>query len=155
DSMRLARESVAAKAPLVRKHKDTKTQRHKGAPRITDFNAALLCAFVSWCLCVSNMLHPRYCAGTIPELILLDSVVLQHRQMEILNRCAIRQYDMLPSQFRLSIPATHDDVRLRIVVMQIAVTHIRPIHEYGVIQQRSISFRSPRHLRHKLRELLH
>src|SRR5262245_601726 len=39
---------------MAGKHKDTKAQRHKEAPRFVFFIAALLCAFVPLCLCVST-----------------------------------------------------------------------------------------------------
>jgi ankyrin repeat protein len=38
---------------MLRKHKDTKARRHKETPHIKFLDAAFLCAFVPWCLCVS------------------------------------------------------------------------------------------------------
>src|ERR1700733_13934449 len=100
-------------------------------------------------------LDPWDDARAVAELLALHPRLLQNRQMQIRNRRALRQHDMLPNELHFAVAAAHQDIRLRIVVMQVAVTHVRPVHEHRVIQQTSLPIRRFRHLLDECGELLH
>src|SRR5438067_724326 len=69
----------------------------------------------------TRLLDRRNHARAVAELIALHSRLLEQRQMEIRDRRAFRQHDMLTSELHLAVAAANHDVRLRIVVMQVAV----------------------------------
>src|SRR5215471_4849986 len=60
---------------------------------------------------------------------------------------------MLAAEPHLAVAASDQYVRLRIIVMAIAVAHVRSIHEDRVIEQRSLAIGYLRHLLYKCREL--
>jgi len=88
--------------------------------------------------------NSRNDAGAVAELVALNPGLLQYRQVEIRDGRALRQDDVLANELDFSIAATYEDIRFRIVVMQIAVAHVRPVHEHRVVEQTSRSIRSIR-----------
>ena len=57
--------------------------------------------------------------------------------MQIRNRCPLRQYDVLAAQLHPAGAAAHQDIGLGIVVVQVAVAHVRPVQQNRVVEQRS------------------
>src|SRR6185369_13772237 len=98
--------------------------------------------------------YARDRAGTVAELVALDSDLLKQCQVEIRDRCALGQHDMLADEFHLAVATTDQYVRLRVVVVPIAVAHVRSVHEDRMIEQRSLSIGCFRHLLNECRELL-
>src|SRR6187551_731436 len=96
-----------------------------------------------------RQLNSRNRSGTIAKLVTLDSNLLKQGQVEICDRRALRQHDMLTAELHFAVAATNQDVRLRVIVVPIAVAHVRSVHEDRVIEQRSLSVGYFRHLLHE------
>src|SRR6185436_16304448 len=68
--------------------------------------------------------HSRDHAGAVSELFPLDAHLLQDRQVQIRDRRAFRQREVLSAEFQLTVASSNKDVWLRVVVMQITVAHV-------------------------------
>jgi hypothetical protein len=77
----------------------------------------------------------------VAELVALHANLLQQGQVEISDRGTLRQHDMLAAELHPAGAAAHYDIRLRIVIVQVAVAHVRPVHENRVIEQRALAIR--------------
>src|SRR5580692_4625532 len=66
--------------------------------------------------CLRFTLDPWDDARAVAELLALHPRLLQNRQMQICNRRALRQHDMLANELHFAVAATHQNIRLRIVV---------------------------------------
>src|SRR5688572_3069280 len=78
-------------------------------------------------------------ARAVAERVAFDADLLKQREMEIRNRRTVRQHEMPAAELHLAAAAADDDVRLRVVVVPIAVAHVRSVHEDRMIQQRSLA----------------
>src|SRR5437763_4694907 len=111
----------------------------------------LYVAFVPFC---GYSLNARDRAGAVAELVAIHPDLLKQRQVEIRDRGALRQHDMPAAELHLAVAAADQYVRLRVVVVPIAVAHVRSVHEDRVIEQRSLAVGCFRHLLNESRELL-
>src|SRR5262249_47493114 len=68
-------------------------------------------------------------ARAVAELIALYPHLLEQRQVEIRDRRFLRQHDMLAAELHFSVAAADQDVRLWIVVVQVAIAHVRPVYK--------------------------
>src|SRR6187549_1612158 len=71
-------------------------------------------------------------ARAVAERVAFHADLLKQRQVEIRDRRALRQDDVPAAEFHLAVAAADDDVRLRVVVVSIAVAHVRSVHEHRV-----------------------
>src|SRR5579875_555249 len=65
------------------------------------------------------ILHARDRARAVAELVALHPDLLQNRQVQIRDRRALRQHNMLPQKLHLPRAAANQDIRLRIIVVQV------------------------------------
>src|SRR5882757_2460546 len=93
-------------------------------------------------------------AGAVPEALHLQTRLVQQREVQIGNRRAFGQLD-LPSPLERAGAAADQDVRQRIIAVQVAVGHVGAVEQHGVIQQRAFAVGGGGELRHELREPLH
>src|SRR5688572_13723684 len=93
-------------------------------------------------------------SGAVAELVAFHADLLQQRQMEIGDRRAFRQHQVLAARPQPAGAAADNDVRLRVVVVAVAVAHVRSVHEHRVIEQRTLTVRRLGHLRDEGRKLL-
>src|SRR5262245_14346372 len=93
-------------------------------------------------------------AGAVPEALHLQTRLVQQREVQIGNRRAFGQLD-LPSPLERAGPAADQDVRQRIIAVQVAVGHVGAVEQHGVIQELAFAVGCGGELRHELREPLH
>src|SRR6185503_19840566 len=93
-------------------------------------------------------------ARAVAEPVPFHADLLKQRQVEIRDRRALRQHDMPATEPHLAVTAADHDVRLRVVVVSIAVAHVRSVHEDRMIEQRSLTVWRLRHLLDEARKLL-
>src|SRR5215831_14015229 len=65
-------------------------------------------------------LHARYYAGAVAELIALQTGLLKQREVQIRDRRTLRQHDVLADDLHFAVSAADHDVRLGIIVVQVA-----------------------------------
>src|SRR5206468_8823888 len=89
-------------------------------------------------------LNLRNRPSAVAELVALDTDLLQQRQVEIRNRRFLWQHEVLAAEFHFAVPAANQDVRLRIVVVQVTIAHVRAEQKNGVVEQCSLPVRRRR-----------
>ena len=89
-----------------------------------------------------------------PKLSISRPALVQHREVQIRNRRAFGQLDLL-SPIERAGAAADQDVRHRIIVVQVAVGHVGAVEQHAVVQQRAFAVGYPGELRDEIREPLH
>src|ERR1700730_8415455 len=92
-------------------------------------------------------------AGAVPEALHLQTRLVQQREVQIGNRRAFGQLD-LPSSLERAGAAADQDVRQRIITVQVAVGHVGAVEQHGVIQQRAFAVGCGGEFRDEIREPL-
>src|SRR5882724_3293382 len=93
-------------------------------------------------------------AGAVRETLHLQPRLVQQREVQIANRRAHGQIDMA-SPLECAVAAADQDVRQRIIAVQVAVAHVGAVEQHGVIQQRAFAIGGGGEFRDELREPLH
>src|SRR5690349_14486157 len=91
--------------------------------------------------------------GAVAELRLLNPELVQDRQVQIRERCARGRRDILAADV-LAIRAAHQDLRQRIVVVLIAVAHVRAVQEQRMIEDAALTLLRIGQLLQEVREAL-
>src|ERR1700722_3746681 len=93
-------------------------------------------------------------ARAVAETLLLDPELVQDRQVNIGKRCARRRRDVFAADV-LAIGASDQNFRQRIVVMLVAVAHVRAIQEQRMVEDGAITLLDGGQLLDEVREALH
>src|SRR6185437_14685107 len=102
-------------------------------------------------MCASNLAHEP---GAVAELRHLDTDLVEDRQVQVGQRGARSGRDVLAADV-LAVGAAHQDLRQRIVVVLVAVAHVRAVEEQRMIEDAAVAFLEARQLLQKVREALH
>src|SRR5215510_16027499 len=68
--------------------------------------------------------------GAVPDAFHLHARLVQQREMQIGNRRTFGQLDLLPSLLERARAATDQDVRQRIIAVQVAVAHVGAVEQH-------------------------
>src|SRR5581483_4422882 len=78
--------------------------------------------------------------GTVPELLLLDSELVQHRQQQVRHRRVRSDTNVTPA-FDLAGSAADQKYRQRIMVVLVAVAQRAPVQYQRMIEQCAVTVR--------------
>src|SRR6187397_3204610 len=98
---------------------DTLSLRERDAGAETflfDFRPCLIRMISSW-------LDTGNHAGAVAETFLFNSSLVQQRQMQVGEMCAVRQRQVLTAQLELAFAAARDECGDRVVTMLGAIAH--------------------------------